>query len=74
MPSLVWLKRHGPFVPFYFYCKIMLYGINYIYYSVKTDVYCFIEEAMYKLYVVPVLSVTQYLTLLINVIYITQRN
>ena len=30
------LKRHGPFVAFYFYCKIMLYGINYTYYSVKT--------------------------------------
>ena len=23
------LKRHGPFVAFYFYCKIMLYGIDY---------------------------------------------
>ena len=22
------LKRHSPFVAFYFYCKIMLYGIN----------------------------------------------
>ena len=22
------IKRHGPFVAFYFYCKIMLYGIN----------------------------------------------
>ena len=30
------LKRHGPFVAFYFYCKIMLYGINYTYYSIKT--------------------------------------
>ena len=29
------LKRHGPFVAFNIYCKIMLYGINYTYYSVK---------------------------------------
>ena len=35
------LKRHGPFVAFYFYCKIMLYGINYTYYSVKTVKICF---------------------------------
>ena len=34
------LKRHGPFVAFYFYCKIMLYGINYTYYSVKTVKIC----------------------------------
>ena len=27
------LKRHGPFVAFYFYCKIMSYSINYTYYS-----------------------------------------
>ena len=30
------LKRHGPFVAFYLYCKIMSYGINHTYYSVKT--------------------------------------
>ena len=30
------LRRHGPFVAFYFYCKFMLYGINYAYYSVKS--------------------------------------
>ena len=30
------LKRHGPFVAFYFYCKIMLYGINYTYHSINT--------------------------------------
>ena len=35
------LKRHGPFVAFYFSCKIMLYGINYTYYSVKTVKICF---------------------------------
>ena len=35
------LKRHGPFVAFNFYCKIMLYGINYTYYSVKTVKICF---------------------------------
>ena len=35
------LKRHGPFVAFYFYCKIMLYDINYTYYSVKTVKICF---------------------------------
>ena len=27
--SLHALKQHGPFVAFNFYCKIMLYGINY---------------------------------------------
>ena len=38
-----WLKRHGPFVAFYFYCKIMLHvhGINYTYCSVKTVKMCF---------------------------------
>ena len=35
------LKRHGPFVAFYLYCKTMLYGINYTYYSVKTVKICF---------------------------------
>ena len=30
------LKRHGPFVAFCFYCKIMLYVIKYTYYSIKT--------------------------------------
>ena len=35
------LKRHGPFVAFYFYCKIMLYGINYTYYCVQTVKRCF---------------------------------
>ena len=35
------LKRHGPFVAFYFYCKIMLYSINYTYYSIKTVKMCF---------------------------------
>ena len=39
--SLLVLKRHGPFVAFNFYCKIMLYGINYTYYSVKTAKYVF---------------------------------
>ena len=35
------LKRHGPFVAFHFYCKIMLYGISYTYYSVKKVKICF---------------------------------
>ena len=35
------LKRHGPFVALYFYCKIMLYGINCTYCSVKTVKICF---------------------------------
>ena len=35
------LKRHDPFVAFYFYCRIMLYGKNYTYYSVKTVKICF---------------------------------
>ena len=35
------LKRHGPFVAFYFYCKIMLCGLNYTYYSVQTVKRCF---------------------------------
>ena len=38
---MVCLKRHGPLVAFYFYCNIMLYGINYTYYSVKTVKLCF---------------------------------
>ncbi|KAK2172986.1 hypothetical protein NP493_913g02000 [Ridgeia piscesae] len=29
------------FVAFYFYCKIMLYGINYTYYSIKTVKICY---------------------------------
>ena len=39
-PYLSVLKRHGLFLAFYFYCKIMLYGINYTYYSVKTVNIC----------------------------------
>ena len=35
------LKRHGPFVAFHFYCEIMLYSINYTYYSIKTVKICF---------------------------------
>ena len=35
------LKRHGPLMAFYFYCKIMLYDINYAYYGVKTVKICF---------------------------------
>ena len=35
------LKRHGPFVAFCMNCKIMLYGITYTYYSVKTVKICF---------------------------------
>ena len=35
------LKRHGPFVAFILYCKIMLCGIKYTYYSVKTVKICF---------------------------------
>ena len=34
------LNRHGPFVAFYFYCKIMLYGIDYTCYSIKTVKIC----------------------------------
>ena len=41
LTSVIILKRRGPFVAFYFYCKIMLYGINYTYYSVKTVKICF---------------------------------
>ena len=33
------LKRHGPFVAFYLYCKIMLYGINYTYYTYYVFLY-----------------------------------
>ena len=32
------LKRHGPFVAFNFYCKIMLISISYNYCSVLTNV------------------------------------
>ena len=35
------LKRHGSFMAFYIDCKIMLYGIHYTYYSVKTVKICF---------------------------------
>ena len=35
------LKRHGLFMAFNFYCKIMLHGINYTYYSIKTVKICF---------------------------------
>ena len=36
------LKRHGPFVVFYFYCKIMLYGIHYTYKLLLVDdIVCF---------------------------------
>ena len=37
------LKRHGPFVAFYFYYKIMLHGINYTYYiySIQRVKICF---------------------------------
>ena len=30
------LKRHGPFVTFYFYCKIVLFSVSYNYCSVLT--------------------------------------
>ena len=33
MPDELMLNGHGPFVAFYFYYKIMLYGINY---TIKT--------------------------------------
>ena len=37
------LKRHGQFVAFDFYCKIMLISISYNYCSVLTANKCFIE-------------------------------
>ena len=40
------LKRHGPFVTFYFYCKIMLISISYNYCSVLTANKCFIETEL----------------------------
>ena len=40
------LKRHGRFVAFYFYCKIMLISISYNYCSVLTANKCFIETEL----------------------------
>ena len=40
------LKRHGPFVAFNFYCKILLISISYNYCSVLTANKCFIETEL----------------------------
>ena len=44
--TLVIVKRHGPFVAFYFYFKIMLISISYNYCSVLTANKCFIETEL----------------------------
>ena len=40
------LKRHGPFMTFYFYCKIMLISIRYNYCSVLTANKCFVKTEL----------------------------
>ena len=39
--SAIVFKATWSFVAFYFYCKIMLYGVNYTYYSVTPVKICF---------------------------------
>ena len=40
------VKRHGVFVAFYFYCKIMLISVSYNYCSILTANKCFNETEL----------------------------
>ena len=40
------LKRHGPFVTFYFYCELVLISISYNYCSILTANKCLIETEL----------------------------